>query len=188
MRNAGAEGVARSASPREAQARQRAASREDRSLNRSPAKTFGRTDHPGASALRLSRHPSSARRGMLLGGATLWCLSIVAAPVLDLSGVYRFFAAICHQDPSRSWYLFGESLHVCIRCASIYFAFTASLWLGLKANVRWLRIAVVLMLCEFVIARLVIDAAVLRSLSGILVGLSAAPFIKQGVEELRDAM
>jgi len=125
---------------------------------------------------------------MLLGGATLWCLSIVAAPVLDLSGVYRFFAAICHQDPSRSWYLFGEPLPVCIRCASIYFAFTASLWLGIRANVRWLRISLLLMLLEFGVARFLIDTAVLRSLSGIFVGLAAAPFVKRGVEEIGDRL
>lgn len=124
----------------------------------------------------------------LLAGSTLWCLSIVAAPLLGLSWVYEFFSRICHQDPGRSWHLFGESLPVCIRCASIYFAFTASLWLGLKANVRWLRIAIALMLCEFVVARLFIDDALLRSFSGVLVGLSAAPFVKQGVEEIRDAM
>ena len=124
----------------------------------------------------------------LLVGSTLWCLGIIAAPVLGLSWVYEFFSRICHQDPQRSWHLFGEPLPVCIRCASIYFAFTASLWLGLKTNVRWLRIALLFMICEFVTARFVIDAALLRSLSGILAGLSAAPFVKQGVEEIRDAM
>ena len=124
----------------------------------------------------------------LLAGSTLWCLCIIAAPLFGWSWVYDFFSRICHQDPSRSWNLAGHSLPVCIRCASIYFAFTASLWLGLKTNVRWLRVSIALMLCEFVIARLVIDAALLRSLSGILVGLSAAPFVKQGVEEIRDAM
>jgi hypothetical protein len=44
------------------------------------------------------------------------------------------------------------------------------------------------MLCEFAFARVLIDTALLRSLSGILVGLSAAPFVKKGVEEIRDAM
>src|SRR5216117_3640085 len=77
-------------------------------------------------------------RGILLAGATLWCLSILAAPAFDLSPVYRFFAAICHQNPARSWYVFGEPMPVCIRCASIYFAFTASLWIGIRPNVRWL--------------------------------------------------
>ena len=124
----------------------------------------------------------------LLVGSTFWCLCIIAAPVLGLSGVYKFFSLICHQDPARSWHIFGETLPVCIRCASIYFAFAASLWLGLKANVRWLRISVVMMICELVLARILIDAALLRSLTGILVGLSAAPFVKQGVEELREAM
>ncbi len=124
----------------------------------------------------------------LLAGSTLWCLSILAAPVFSLSWVYEFFSRICHQDPARSWHVAGEPLAVCIRCASIYFAFTASLWLGLKARVRWLRLSILLMICEFIFARLVIDAALLRSISGILVGLSAAPFVKQAVEELRDAM
>ncbi|PYR97200.1 MAG: hypothetical protein DMG16_25505 [Acidobacteria bacterium] len=167
---------------------ERSASPIGRSLNGRPAETLRRTDHPGAPALWLSRHPSSARRGILLAGATLWCVSILAAPALDLSPVYRFFAAICHQDPARSWYLFGEPLPVCIRCASIYFAFTASLWLGIRANVRWLRLSLVLMLLEFAMARFLIDTAVLRSLSGIFVGLAAAPFVKQGVEEIGDRL
>src|SRR5215510_5574819 len=124
----------------------------------------------------------------LLAGATLWCVSIVAAPLLGLSWVYVFFSRICHQDPARSWSLAGEPLAVCIRCSSIYFAFTASLWLGLKTSVRWLRISILLMLCEFVFARLVVDDAVLRAVSGILVGFFAAPFVRQATEELRDAM
>jgi uncharacterized membrane protein len=124
----------------------------------------------------------------LLAGATLWCLSIVAAPMFGLPWVYVFFSRICHQDPARSWHLAGEPLAVCIRCTSIYFAFTASLWLGLKASVRWLRLSVLLMVCEFIFARFVIDVALLRSLSGVLVGLSAAPFVKRAVEEIREAM
>jgi uncharacterized membrane protein len=125
---------------------------------------------------------------VLLAGSTLWCLSIVAAPAFRLSWVYAVFSMICHQNPSRSWFLAGEPFAVCIRCTSIYFAFTASLWLGLKANVRWFRISIALMFCEFIFARLVIDAAALRAMSGILVGLSAAPFVRQGIEELRGAM
>lgn len=125
---------------------------------------------------------------VLLAASTLWCLCILAAPLFGLSWVYEFFARICHQEPERSWQLFGRSLPVCIRCASIYLAFTLSLWLGLKANVRWLRVSIALMFFEFVAARFFIDAAPLRSLSGILVGLSAAPFVRQGIEEIRDAM
>ena len=125
---------------------------------------------------------------VLLTASTLWCLSIVAAPVFGLHWLYEFYSRICHQIPARSWHLAGEPLAVCIRCSSIYFAFTASLWLGFKANVRRLRFAVALMLAEFVFAHVVIDLSLLRLMSGVLVGLSAGPFVKQAVEELRDAM
>jgi len=125
---------------------------------------------------------------ILLIGSLLWCLAIVAAPLTGWHWLYEFFARICHQDPDRSWFLSGRQLPVCIRCASIYFAFTASLFLGVKPNARWLRAAVAIMAAEFILARLVIDAALLRSFSGILVGLTAAPFVKQGVEELRDSV
>ena len=120
----------------------------------------------------------------LLAGSSLWCLGILAAPIMGSSAIYSFFAMICHQDPSRSWQLFGEPLPVCIRCASIYFGFLAALWLRLSANTRWLRVAVVFMLCEFVLARVILDAAFLRSFSGILFGASAAPFVRKGIEEM----
>jgi uncharacterized membrane protein len=124
----------------------------------------------------------------LLAGTTLWCLAIVSGPLLGVPAVYEFFSIICHQDPARSWHILGEPLPVCIRCASIYFGFLASLWLGIHARVRWLRVSIALMLAEFIFARLFIDAAVLRSISGILVGLSAAPFVRKGVEEISDSM
>jgi uncharacterized membrane protein len=124
----------------------------------------------------------------LLIGSTLWCLAILAAPAFGIHWIYEFFSRICHQDPERSGHFFGRTLPVCIRCTSIYFAFTASLWLSLKPNARRLRAAIAIMACEFIMARLFLDSALLRSFSGILVGLSAAPFVKQGVEELRDAM
>jgi uncharacterized membrane protein len=91
---------------------------------------------------------------------------------------------ICHQDPSRSWHLAGEPLPVCIRCASIYFGFLAALWLRLSPKAPWLRAALFLMICEFVFARVLLDAALLRSLSGILLGVTTAPFVRQGIEEM----
>ncbi len=48
--------------------------------------------------------------------------------------------------------------------------------------------ALIAMAVEFLIGRTVVDMAVLRSLSGVFVGLSAAPFVRRGVEELRDSM
>ncbi len=114
----------------------------------------------------------------------MWCLAIAAGPLTGLSTIYSFFAIICHQDPGRSWRLLGEPLPVCIRCASIYFGFLAALWLRVSPGTQWLRIAVVLMICEFVIARLVLDVAIVRSVTGILFGAAAAPFVRQGIEEM----
>ena len=116
-------------------------------------------------------------------------MSIIAAPLMGFSTVYSFFSMICHQDPARSWYLLGETLPVCIRCASIYFGFLAALWLGVSPRTQWLRIALALMICEFVVARLGVDVAVVRSISGILFGVAAAPFVRQGIEEMiRESM
>lgn len=123
--------------------------------------------------------------------AFLWCLTIVAAPLLGLPGLsaaYDFFSAICHQDPARSWFLAGEQLPVCIRCASIYFGFLAALFAGLEPRGRWLRAAVLIAIMEFVIARLFLDSAIARSLSGILLGATAAPFVNQGVLELLELL
>jgi uncharacterized membrane protein len=140
-------------------------------------------------ATRIWHHAAAClSRPFLLAGSTLWCLSIIAAPAFDLSSVYVFFSRICHQDPLRSWHLGQEPFAVCVRCASIYFAFTASLWLNLKPSVRWLRISILLLFCEFIFARFAFDNALLRSLSGILVGLAAAPFVRKALEEIRDAM
>lgn len=120
----------------------------------------------------------------LLAGSSLWCLSIIVAPLTGLSGVYSFFAIICHQDPARSWHLLGEPLPVCVRCTSICFGFLAALWLRVSPRTQWLRIAFAVMICEFLMARMVADAAIVRSLSGILFGVAAAPFVRQGVEEM----
>lgn len=125
----------------------------------------------------------------LLAGSSLWCLGIIAAPVAGFPAIYSLFAIICHQDPARSWYLLGEPLPVCIRCASIYFGFLAALWLRLSPRTQWLRIALAVMICEFVVARLVVDIAVARSISGMLFGATAAPFVRQGIEEMiRESM
>ena len=120
--------------------------------------------------------------------AFLWCLAIVAAPLLGLSAVYAFFSAICHQDPARSWFIAGEPLPVCIRCASIYMGFLAALFAGLEPSARWLRAAILIAITEFVIARLFLDSAITRSLSGILLGATAAPFVNQGVLELLELL
>ena len=44
--------------------------------------------------------------------------------------------------------------------------------------------SIVFILAEFAGARLFIDTAFLRSISGVFIGAAAAPFVRQGVEEM----
>jgi uncharacterized membrane protein len=63
------------------------------------------------------------------------CIAIIAAPMLEAHGhflasalLYECFAPVCHQNPSRSFFLFGYKWAVCHRCSGIYFGlFVASL-------------------------------------------------------------
>ncbi|MDH7515840.1 MAG: DUF2085 domain-containing protein [Bacteroidota bacterium] len=69
---------------------------------------------------------------MIAAGAVLWCASFAAASVLSalhahpaaVAAARLFFAPVCHQDPARSFMLFGVPLSVCNRCAGVYIAFT----------------------------------------------------------------
>jgi uncharacterized membrane protein len=56
-----------------------------------------------------------------------WLIFIMFAPVLALIGnadagsaFFRFFGAICHQLPERSFFLAGEQFAVCSRCFGVY--------------------------------------------------------------------
>jgi uncharacterized membrane protein len=111
-------------------------------------------------------------------------MAILAAPLLGVSAVYDLFAAICHQNPARSWFLAGEPLPVCIRCTSIYFGFLAALLLQLRPGLSWLKAAIIVTALEFVAARLIADSPFFRSLTGVLLGSAVAPFVAQGIVEL----
>lgn len=64
-------------------------------------------------------------------GTALWVAAIVGAPYLRSRGVggagflYACFAPICHQLPSRSFFLWGFPMAVCARCLGIYAGFSA---------------------------------------------------------------
>jgi uncharacterized membrane protein len=120
----------------------------------------------------------------LLVCATVWCLAIVAAPLFHLTPVYLFFSTICHQILERSWHLNGVPLGLCIRCTSISLGFLTGLLLLRQPNVRWLKISIVITALEWFFALTVLDSETLRSLSGLLLGATAAPIVRTGVEEM----
>lgn len=123
-------------------------------------------------------------RAALLFGATLWCLTVVAAPYLQWTPLYSFFSTICHQIPERSWHIDGGPLALCIRCTSISAGFLAGLVLLQKPRVRWFMLSLVVSFVEWLLAYALFDSEVLRALSGVLVGVTAAPLVQAGVEEL----
>jgi uncharacterized membrane protein len=60
----------------------------------------------------------------------LWCMGILAAPMLHHAGwttgadmLYSTFSRVCHQDDARSFHIAGEKFGVCFRCSAIYFGF-----------------------------------------------------------------
>jgi uncharacterized membrane protein len=117
-------------------------------------------------------------------GASLWCLSILSAPILQIEPVYAFFSRICHQDPARTWHVFGQPLAVCVRCAAIYVGFLGGILLYLPANARRLKIAIGATAAELVVARFLLDHAALRSITGLFLGAMAAPFIPMGINQM----
>jgi len=123
-------------------------------------------------------------RGILLLGSALWCLMIVAAPLLHAQPIYQFFSIICHQIPSRSWVLAGSPLPVCIRCTCIYLGFFIGAVFSIRPRTDLFKVAIAVTLAEFVFARLVLDTAWLRGPSGLFLGIEAAPFVALGIEEM----
>jgi uncharacterized membrane protein len=76
----------------------------------------------------VRRLKAQAVRVWLAGLAILgvWMAAIIIAPLFRHSGVaaadpiYAFFSYLCHQFPSRSLAILGESLAVCSRCTGVY--------------------------------------------------------------------
>lgn len=122
-------------------------------------------------------------QSVLLLGSLVWCLAIAAAPLFDLTYVYLFFSTICHQIAGRSWHLSGEPLGLCIRCTSISMGFLCGLLLLRAPNVRWLKISITITAIEWLLAFTLMDSATLRTLTGLLLGATAAPIVRAGMEE-----
>jgi uncharacterized membrane protein len=78
----------------------------------------------------------------------------------------------------------GHVLPVCIRCASLYFGAFAGLVLSSTPNRRWLRWCLGMAIAEFVLGHLFFESELLRTVTGLLLGSAAAPFVRVGVEEL----
>ena len=74
----------------------------------------------------------------------------VHSPELALA-LQRAFALVCHQQPQRSFVLFGGSVAVCARCLGIYLGAAAGLMVRVSRRVawRWLIAAVAINLVDW---------------------------------------
>ena len=122
-----------------------------------------------------------------------WALAVLVAPLLTAIGrdgaarpIYGFFALFCHQDPDRSFHVFGEKLACCERCAAIYGSIaTFGLLFGLvRVRIRAPRYAELLALVLPVVldgmavgAGLYNGNAVVRVTTGGLFGLALIWFL-----------
>jgi uncharacterized membrane protein len=70
------------------------------------------------------------------------CL-LARSPEIGLA-LQRGFALVCHQQPERSFVMFGASVAVCARCLGIYLGAAVGLLLRVSRSVarRWLVVAV----------------------------------------------
>ena len=140
---------------------------------------------------------------------TLWCVAIVAAPMLSSSGstshaagslIYEGFSKICHQIDERSFHIAGLKLGVCVRCSSIYFGFLAMLILlpilfplqRLRIpSIRWLLVAFTPMLIDVVLNDTGIQTSTLSSrlITGVMVGavlpLYIVPSLLEAVAQIK---
>lgn len=69
---------------------------------------------------------------IFLSVTLLWTISVYLIPLFANSGGvwktisdygYVFFASTCHQIDDRSFFVFGNKMAVCSRCASVYTGF-----------------------------------------------------------------
>ena len=64
-----------------------------------------------------------------IGLIIIWIAAIFLAPYLRCRSwpayifIYSIFSPICHQNPARSFFIFGYPLAVCSRCLGIYVGF-----------------------------------------------------------------
>lgn len=65
--------------------------------------------------------------GVFVGFIAVLFLGVIAAPLFRFWGahgladfLYRFYHLTCHQLSSRSWFILGEKLGVCVRCFATY--------------------------------------------------------------------
>lgn len=122
-----------------------------------------------------------------------YALAVILAPILRALGyggaakpIYGFFGLFCHQDPDRSFHLFGQQFACCERCAAIYGSialFGLLFAFGRDQIRRPTHVAMVLLVSPVVLDGMAVGSglyggnAVMRVITGALFGLAMIWFL-----------
>ena len=140
----------------------------------------------------------AAAAALVLGFVSL----VVVAPAARAGGhtlsaffLYEMFGRVCHQIPSRAFYLAGHPFAVCARCTGIYFGFAAGVLLyplvrslnrtDFPAR-KWLLLAAAPAALDFALGFTGIweNTHLSRALTGALPGLAVAFYVVPGLLDL----
>jgi uncharacterized membrane protein len=146
--------------------------------------------------------PNPARALLILLWGSLCCL-IFAAPLLvshtkypALAAVlYLFFAPVCHQNPERSFFIWGYALAVCQRCTGIYLGLFLSSILPFESRRllasplgrrTWVLGAMVPLLLDIALPYFGVwtNSSVSRFTTGLIFGAMLSSLLVPAVEEL----
>ena len=114
---------------------------------------------------------------VLVGCAIAVPLLLSPIPALGFA-LQRGFSLVCHQQPARSFFLFGGSIAVCARCLGIYLGAAVGLLVRVERRtaVRFLTLAAGLNGADWLaeLAGLHGNWMLLRFVLGIVLGTAAA--------------
>ncbi len=138
----------------------------------------------------------------VVASAALLSVLIVGAPWLAHRGntllaevVRHAFAVVCHQQPARSFHLWGHPLAVCARCTGIYFgAFCGALVYPLLRPLHdrttparhWLVLSAIPLALDWALGftHLWSNTALSRCATGLLFGFALAFYVVPGLIDL----
>jgi len=116
--------------------------------------------------------------------AVPWLL--MRSPELGFA-LQRGFALVCHQQPVRSFSLFGGAVAVCTRCLGIYLGAAAGSLVGVlpRAAWRWLIVAVAINILDWLAESSGMHGnwAFTRFVLGIALGAGAAMLVRASAEQ-----
>ena len=120
----------------------------------------------------------------------------ISAPYLALSSysafaflIVLFFSPVCHQDPARSFWIFGAPVAVCARCLGIYLGAAAGAWIPAS---RRLLLSGLALFAALNLADVLTEAAawhgnwkLVRFVLGALMGMVAASLVANSLKPER---